>query len=87
MVKYELWLPFSCLHTSTISLSLSASLSHALLLCVVLCVCVCFLDGTSTRYIHLGDVYVAVNDVVEQGESIGLSSQTGYTCGSGTGGK
>jgi hypothetical protein len=38
-------------------------------------------DGSKTRYLHMRDVSVSVDDEVEQGDVIGHSGATGYACG------
>lgn len=38
-------------------------------------------DGFESLYVHLDTVTVAVNAVVKRGDQIGLSGQTGYSCG------
>ena len=38
------------------------------------------LDGTDTLYVHLDSVSVRNGDTVQQGQVIGRSGQTGYTC-------
>lgn len=38
-------------------------------------------DGSKTRYLHMRDVSLSVDDEVEQGDAIGHSGATGYACG------
>ena len=39
-------------------------------------------DGTATLYLHLSQVYVSANQTVAQGQTLGLSGDTGWTnCG------
>lgn len=38
-------------------------------------------DGLESHYVHLSKVNVAVGEKVERGQRIGLSGETGYSCG------